>query len=124
MRRADHAGFTLAEVLAVIVIIGLLAGLILGLAGHVQKTAPRKQAEAELAQIAGFIAEYQVRYGNVPQSRAELAEALGDAQHARAGLADPWGNAYEYAASSLATYFLWSTGGAPGVPASYIGNWP
>ncbi len=124
MKRASRNGFTLVEVLTVVAIIALLAALILGLAGFAQKKATRSRAEAEIAQIAGFVTDYQMRYGNVPQTRGELSEALQLANSARAGLLDPWGEPYEYEASSPATYHLWSTGGAPGVPASIIGTPP
>jgi general secretion pathway protein G len=124
MKQASRSGFTLVEVLTVIAIIALLAALVLGLAGHAQKTAAKKKAASEIAQLESFITAQQMQHGQVPPTMATLAEALRAANHPLAGLLDPWGNPYQYQTSSLATYFLWSTGGAPGVPASYVGRWP
>ena len=125
MKRSNRGGFTLAEVMAVIAIIALLAALILGLADHAQKTAARKKATAEVTQLESVIAGYQVHYGNVPQTKDELSKALEDSKHPLAGLLDPWGNPYEYQASSLTTYYLWSTGGAAALdPATAIGHPP
>jgi len=124
MKRSICAGFTLVEVLTVIAIIALLAALILGLVSNAQKTAARKKAAAEITQLESFITAYQMQYGQVPQTRSELSGVLQAANHPLAGLLDPWGKDYEYEASSKETFYLWSTGGAPGVPDSYIGTHP
>ncbi len=112
MRRTSRHGFTLVEVLTTVAIIALLAALILGLTGHAQKQAARKKAESEIAQLESFLGTYRAQYGQVPQTKGAFSAALAEANHPLADLADPWGNPYEYQASSPATYYLWSTGGA------------
>lgn len=130
MRRKNRAGFTLVEVLTVIAIIALLAGLMLGLASNAQRTAGRRKAEAEVAQLQSFATDYQTQYGQVPQTRDILRTALENASHPLAAMVDPWGSPYEYQASSRATFYLWSRGGemesdpANDNRAAYIGNPP
>ena len=111
MKRTEQAGFTLVELLTVIAIIALLAALILGLAGNAQRSAARNKAEAEFAQLESFITDYQMKYGQVPQSLAALSNALAEAQPPLVTLQDPWGEAYSYSNSSRVTFNLWSRGG-------------
>ena len=112
MKRMERSGFTLVEVLTVIAIIALLAALILGLAGNAQKKAARDKAEVEISQLGGFLTDYQMKYGRVPQSKDALKDALADANHSLSNLLDPWGVEYEYEPSSDVTFYLWSTGGS------------
>lgn len=123
MMRMCRRGFTLVEVLTAVAIIALLAALLLGLAGHAQKSAAQKKAQAELSQLENFLGAYQAQYGQVPQTAGELSGALQEANHPLAGLVDPWGNPYQYQASSRATFHLWSTAGGAN-PAVFIGNPP
>ena len=123
MKSARRSGFTLVEILTAVAIIALLAALVLGLAGHAQKTAAKKKATSEISQLESFIGAYQAQYGQVPPTKAELSGALQEANHPLAGLVDPWGNPYQYLASSRATFYLWSTAGGAN-PALFIGNTP
>lgn len=126
MKRTKQAGFTLVELLTVIAIIALLAALILGLAGNAQKSAARNKAEAEIEQLSTFVTDYQMKYGQVPQSFLALSNALAEANHSLTNLADPWGMTYVYSNSSKATFYLWSLGGDLSTPptnkAIWIGN--
>ena len=130
MKRTAQAGFTLIEVLTVIAIIALLAALILGLAGNAQKTAARHKAEAEIEQLGTFINDYQMKYGQVPQTLTVLSNALKDANHSLTNLMDPWGMPYSYSNTSKVTYYLWSRAGSTNLDAAkdnkstYIGTWP
>jgi prepilin-type N-terminal cleavage/methylation domain-containing protein len=129
MKKSKRAGFTLVEVLTVIAIIALLAGLILGLASNAQRTAGRKRAESEVTQLQSFVTDYQMKYGQVPKDKALLKTALEAESHPLAELLDPWGTEYLYErpAGSRTTFYLWSTGGEIGDEAdhnrsAYIGN--
>jgi len=113
MKRSKQNGFTLIEVLVVIVIIAMLAALILGLAGNAQKTAARSKAESEIAQLKSFVTDYQMKYGQVPQGdQVILQGALKAANHPLSDRKDPWGMPYNYTNSSKVTFILWSTGGS------------
>jgi prepilin-type N-terminal cleavage/methylation domain-containing protein len=58
--------FTLIELMAVVAIIGILAGLVLGGAGAVRSRAARGQAKAEIAAIEAGLARYQMDFGAYP----------------------------------------------------------
>jgi len=60
--------FTLIELMAVVAIIGILAGLVLGGAGAVRARAARGQAKAEIAAIEAGLARYQMDFGGYPVS--------------------------------------------------------
>ncbi len=123
MKRTKRSGFTLVEVLTVIAIIAMLAALILGLAGNAQKKAARNKAEAEITQLESFVTDYQMKYGQVPQSEGALKSALEEVHHSLTNFEDPWGEPYHYEASSKATFYLWSKGGSTNDSREmYIGN--
>ena len=63
-------GFTLIEVLVVIVVIAILAGLVLSTAGYIQKKSARSRAEAEVAALSAALESYKVEYGAYPTSGA------------------------------------------------------
>ena len=123
MKSASRSGFTLVEILTVVAIIALLAALLLGLAGNAQTSAAKKKAASEISQLESFVTTYQMQHGQVPPTKAELSGALQEANHPLAGLVDPWGNFYEYQASSRTTFYLWSTAGGAN-QALFIGNPP
>lgn len=60
--------FTLIELMAVVAIIAILAGLILGGAGAVRQRAARGQAKAEVSAIEAGLVRYQMDFGGYPVS--------------------------------------------------------
>ncbi len=116
-------GFTLLELLVVMAIIAILAGL--GAKGYrlAKRTAKESRAKAEIEKIRTALEEYRVEYGAYPVqdsggSFGGLAE-IGDLTNAVEGvqLTDPWGNAYQYQRSAGAQnrflYRIWSMGQDP-----------
>lgn len=138
-RSAEH-GFTLVELMVVIVILGLLATIVainvipLGEQGKVQK------AKADIAAIEQALEIYKLQQFNYPTT----AEGLGALVAPPATLADPsryqkggyikklprdpWGHDYHYAAPGThGAIDIWSEGadnkpGGEGADAD-IGNW-
>ena len=66
--KSTARSFTLIELMAVVAIIGILAGLVLGGAGAVRQRAARGQAKAEIAAIEAGLARYQLDFGGYPVS--------------------------------------------------------
>ena len=64
--KSTARSFTLIELMAVVAIIGILAGLVLGGAGAVRQRAARGQAKAEIAAIEAGLARYQMDFGTYP----------------------------------------------------------
>ena len=60
--------FTLIELMAVVAVIAILAGLVLGGAGAVRQRAARGEAKAEIAAIEAGLARYQMDFGSYPTS--------------------------------------------------------
>jgi type II secretory pathway pseudopilin PulG len=64
--------FTILELLVVISIIIVLAGLILATVGYVQKKGARSRAEAEIAAISAALESYKADNGIYPRDTANL----------------------------------------------------
>jgi len=92
--------FTLIELLAVVAVIAILAGLVLGGAGAVRQRAARGQAKAEISAIEAGLARYQMDFGAYPvPSNAISSGASGY---------DPAPKNYEEAGRALFSA-LWGT---------------
>jgi general secretion pathway protein G len=94
-RAAD--AFTLIELLIVMAIIIVLAGLILATANYVQKKGYRSRAEAEIAAISAALENYKADNGVYPsttETNALIPNKMGDP------------NAADYTKASLALYKL------------------
>lgn len=69
MRKRPNA-FTIVELLIVMAIIIILAGLVIGTSGYVQKKGARSRAEAEIAAISAACESYKADNGIYPQDPA------------------------------------------------------
>ena len=123
----QRAAFTLLELLAVISLIAILAGIVLGVGRRAVESAKVARAKADLAAISAALESYRRAYGDFPQTDDEarlLQSLIGKrgpanavitgrsllevARFSTAGpldpfndnsavLIDPWGQAYLYA---------------------------
>ncbi len=66
--RADQAGFTLVELLAVITIIGLLVGLVSVAVPKAIESGMKAKAKGELTAIVSAVKAYKQEYGRFPSS--------------------------------------------------------
>ena len=100
---AARAGFTLIEVLLVVVIIGILVGVALPRLGGRVRQAQVAAAEADISNIGMALRLYEVDNGTYPNSLQGLITSPGGAKNWRGpylekGMPkDPWGNDYIYA---------------------------
>ncbi len=67
------AAFTLIELLAVIAIIGIIAGMVVHLAPAVNQNKKRQRVEAEKQKLVLFIDTYQSKFGHYPPDNPALA---------------------------------------------------
>lgn len=76
IRSARCRAFTLIELLAVIVIIGILAGLSVGVAGLVSRRSKESRVKAELVRLETAIRAYKARFGFYPPDNLRNATNL------------------------------------------------
>ena len=65
-------GFTLIEILVVILILGILIGLIFGSSSYVVDSQARKKARIDVELLKSSVEEYKVRYGSYPHCPSEI----------------------------------------------------
>ena len=97
--RNARSGFTLIEVLLVVAILGILAGIVaVSTKGHTGK-ARRQAAWAQAANIKLAIAQFEMEVGRFPKDVDELVfegdeEWPGPFLDSEEAPKDPWGNEY------------------------------
>ena len=64
--RHGHAAFSLIEMMAVVTIIIILAGLVIGALGYVNETKARNQVKVQLALLSKGLEEYKLDSGTYP----------------------------------------------------------
>jgi len=123
LRRCED-GFTLIELMVVILIIGLLATIVVQNLRSATDRAKRVKAEADLAQIKSALDRYYLDNGSYPTTDQGLTGLIsmpsgGDVPKDWGGPyieklpADPWGNTYFY--QSDGNSYVLKSFGADGV---------
>jgi len=133
-------GFTLIEIMVVVVIIGLLATLVLPRVLGRQDQAMMAKARADVQALTSALKLYKLDNFNYPTTEQGLESLVKEpsgeppARNWKKGgyidrlPADPWGNAYQYLSPGEKMEFdVWSFGadgrsGGEGVKGE-IGNW-
>ena len=98
-RRKATAGFSLAEMMVVIVIIGLLAGLVVPNVMQKLNTTTVTKAKADIHAIDQAVREYAINNGGrLPESLEMLLDnGMGDSYFTKKGIPkDPWDLEYQY----------------------------
>jgi general secretion pathway protein G len=72
-----RGGFTLVELLAVVLIIAILAGLGLATMGYVNRKAAESRAQVEVAALSAAIDSYKLEMGSYPAPENLLTELTG-----------------------------------------------
>lgn len=116
---AARRGFTLVELLAVVAIIAILAGIIIGISGYAGKKSDRARAIADMERLKTAMEEYRMEKGRYFNASGDVTVITdgGQAFSNALGLyvtglrmTDPWGRPYRYANSSPYVFRIWSKG--------------
>jgi prepilin-type N-terminal cleavage/methylation domain-containing protein len=99
MRKPSTSAFTLIEMLTVLVIIVILSGLVLNLAGYVNNRSARARTEGEISMLLSACESYKADNGNYPRdtSTSSVTDTISPKLHFTP-------TATQYSASSLFLY--------------------
>jgi general secretion pathway protein G len=114
-------GFTLIEVMVVVVILGVLAALIVPNVIGKDDEARVKATAVDLKQIAGALDQYRLDNHKYPtteeglaalQKKPASAKVFPDGGYLQSSIEDPWGNPFQYVSpgSNGRPYDLYSFG--------------
>jgi len=137
--KIKQSGFSLIEILVVLLIIGLLSTLVIVNVGPFQDRANLVKAKADIAIIGNALEMYRLERFNYPNSELGLKALLSSEEdnyqnnlntrvYIKSLPKDPWGNEYQYIIpGENGEYDLFSMGadgdvGGEGLNAD-IGNW-
>lgn len=125
-------GFTLIELMVVVIIIAALAGMVLPHLMPVTESAKSKIAMGDIANISLALKMYRLHAGRYPSTEEGLdvlmqpsKEYNGEAYLERAPV-DPWTRKYEYrypASHNAGGFDLWSQGPDPQKADDDVINW-
>ena len=95
---APSRGFTLIELMVVIVILGLLLGVVVPNVFKGLKSATNETALDQMKSIDGAIQMYMIENKTLPKSLEELTQPSGKTNepYIKKIPLDPWNEAYEY----------------------------
>lgn len=133
-KMAKSTGFSLIELLVVLMILGLIAGLVVPNVLQRGEDAKLKAAAAEVQRLSMAVDEYYLDNGRPPEELRQLVNKPGDASNwngpyvNESNLNDPWDNPYQYRyPGQHRSYDIWSHGAdrSPGGegPNADITNW-
>jgi general secretion pathway protein G len=116
-------GFSLIELLVVLVILGLIAGLVVPNIMQRGEDAKVRAAKAEIQRLSMAVDEFYLDSGRPPRELRELVERPSNARNWNgpyvnaSNLVDPWDNPYNYRyPGQHRSYDIYSNGadGSPG----------
>jgi general secretion pathway protein G len=110
--RGASAGFTLVELLLVIVILGVLAAMVVPQFAGQGESARISTTRSSISGIATAVNTYEIQVGRFPDSLDDLTVET-DTRAAllkKDNLADAWGNAFAYKKTSKFSFEIRSAG--------------
>lgn len=98
--RNKKSGFTMIEIILVVIIIGILAGIAIPRMGGKTERAQLTQAQSNIAALGMAIQEYEMMNGTYPPSLDGLLDESkgGPYMEKKSIPTDPWGTPFTYAA--------------------------
>lgn len=123
IEQVSKAGFTLIEIMVVVIIIGILAGLAAVKVGSRVGESQEAGARANIKTLSMAISLYEVDNGSLPPNLAALMSKPGAANNWRGPYLDtlpkdPWGNEFQYQIDGNSGSFKLKSMGADGVVSS------
>ncbi len=104
MRKSPASAFTLLEMLTVLAIIVVLAGIVLGIAGHVQKGSAIARAKGEIAMLESACESYKADKGSYPRDVPVTGTSVTDTISPKQNFIPTTDAGGAYAKSSLFLY--------------------
>lgn len=130
----SNAGFSLIELLVVLLILGMIAGLVVPNVMKRSESAKVQAASAEITRLSSAVDEFYLDNGKPPRELRELVERPANASNWNgpyvnaSNMNDPWDNPYNYSyPGQYRNYDIFSYGadGSPGGEGTNadISNW-
>ena len=105
------AGFTLVEIMLVVIIIGILATVVVGKFGGMSEKASRNATRISIRNIGVAVETYEMEAGKYPASLQDLTQATDERGALLPNLpADAWGTEFQYKKTDKFTYEVRSAG--------------
>jgi general secretion pathway protein G len=92
--RSSRRAFSLVEVMIVVVIIGLMAGLVTYATTGYLERAKKQRVRSDVATFAGAVDSYYLAHGFYPDNREGLKSLAPE--FIKVLQNDPWGHPYQY----------------------------
>ncbi len=117
--RGRRGGFTLIEMMVVIMVMAVLGSIVFGITGYASRKAAAARAMAGIQQIKNALESYRLDYGGYPVLTGPMTTVGAGWDAVRGALTnynrevvftDPWERAFMYESQGRYQFRLWSYG--------------
>ena len=115
VKKSRCEAFTLVELLAVMAVISMLMGMIVGVGTFAKSLARRARGQAMIEHLNNALSSSKLDRGSFPPTLLDITNALPndvfkDFDEDTGLPLDPWGRTFEYSVLSVDSYKLYSQG--------------